>query len=266
MRFDLATWELDEACDLSACPATRYPVCSVSPDERHYLGNYRIAGDLWGLYRVDLKDGTWQALHQHEHICNPHPQYEPREGRDILVQLNRGSVIDEDENIEQLVGEEGATLYVIDAEGGNLRYLPVGKPFTGPVTGHECWVGGTGEVILTVSEPPGGAVYLLKPGDEVARRLWRGRCFGHMSASVDGRFFVTDDFVNGRIYVGSIATGRMMPLCDTGATCASPQATHPHPYMTPGSRHVIFNSDRTGLAQVWAAEVPGWFLEVLEDG
>jgi Tol biopolymer transport system component len=86
-----------------------------------------------------------------------------------------------------------------------------------------------------------------------------------MSASVDGRFFVTDDFINGRIYVGSLATGRMMPLCDTGATCASPQATHPHPYMTPGNRHVIFNSDRTGLAQVWAAEVPGWFLEVLED-
>ena len=76
--------------------------------------------------------------------------------------------------------------------------------------------------------------------------------------------FVTDDFSIGRIYVGNIATGKMLPLCDTGASCSSPQCTHPHAYMTPGNRHVIFNSDKTGLGQVWAAAVPEEFLEALE--
>lgn len=95
--------------------------------------------------------------------------------------------------------------------------------------------------------------------------MWRGLGFGHISASVDGRYFVVDDFANGRVYVGSIATGRLLPLCDTGSSCGSPQYTHPHPYMTPGNRHVVFNSDRTGLGQVWAAEVPPGFLEALDD-
>lgn len=97
------------------------------------------------------------------------------------------------------------------------------------------------------------------------RSLWPGLGFGHISGSVDGRHFVVDDFANGRVYVGRIATGRLLPLCDTGSSCGSPQYTHPHAYMTPGNRHVVFNSDRTGLGQVWAAEVPPGFLEALDD-
>ncbi|NPV46787.1 MAG: hypothetical protein HPY69_07505 [Armatimonadetes bacterium] len=265
MRLDLAKWELEEVGDLSACPRTRYGVCSVSPDERYFLGNFRVEGDIWGLYRVDLSNGSWEVIHTHEHICNPHQQFEPRHGRQVLVQLNWGSIVDEEYNFLQLVGEQGATLYVLDIETGAVQYLPVGKPHTGPVTGHECWVGDTGRIILTTSDALRGAVYLVAPGDERARCLWRGLGFGHISASVNGRYFVVDDFTNGRIYVGSIATGRLLPLCDTGATCASPQYTHPHPYLTPGSRHVIFNSDRRGLGQVWAAEVPDWFLVALDD-
>ena len=264
MRLDLGTWDLDEVCDLSACPRPRYTICTVSPDERTYVGNFRVGGDVWGLYRVDLQTGAWEVLHEHEHICNPHPQFEPRHGQDVLIQLNRGSVVDEEENFTRLVGEEGATLYVIGADGGNLRPLPVGKPYTGPVTGHECWVGDTGQVILTAADDLRGAIYLVAPGDAQARCLWRGLGFGHISAAVDGRYFVVDDFANGRIYVGSIATGRMLPLCDSGASCGSPQYSHPHPYLAPGNRHVIFNSDRTGVAQVWAAEVPAGFLEALD--
>jgi Tol biopolymer transport system component len=32
--------------------------------------------------------------------------------------------------------------------------------------------------------------------------------------------------------------------------------THPHAYVTPDRRWVIFNSDRTGRLQVYAAAVP----------
>ena len=43
-----------------------------------------------------------------------------------------------------------------------------------------------------------------------------------------------------------------------------PQYTHPHPYFTPDCRWVIFNSDRTGIPQIYAARVPGGLLESLE--
>ena len=33
--------------------------------------------------------------------------------------------------------------------------------------------------------------------------------------------------------------------------------------MTSDNRHVIFNSDYTGLGQVWAAEIPNGFLDAL---
>jgi hypothetical protein len=263
-RVDLKTLEEEEVFDLSPCPSGRWNVSTISPDERYYVSNLRVQGQVWGLYRVDLLRGTWEVFHEHKDICNPHPQFEPSRGQDLLVQLNRGSLIDEEENILRLVGEEGATLYVIDRDGGNLRPLPVGKPHTPPVTGHECWVGDTGRVILTTADPLRGAIHLTAPGDEASRGLWRGLSFGHISASSEGKYFVVDDFSNGRIYVGHMENGRMLPLCDTGASCASPQYTHPHPYMTPGHRHVIFNSDRSGLGQVWAAEIPAGFLEALD--
>jgi hypothetical protein len=262
-RLDLKTLEQDDVFDMSKCPEQRWLVCTISPDERYFVANTRVKGDVWGLYRVDLKDGTWDLFHQHPHICNPHPQFEPSKGQDILVQLNRGSVIDDDFNIIHLVGEEGATLYVMDKDGGNVRYLPVGKPHTPPVTGHECWVADTGKVILTTGGQLGTELHLVTPGEERSRRIWKNVGFSHISASTDGRFFVTDDYRSAKIYVGDIASGRMLPLCDTGSSFGGPQYTHPHPYMTPDARFVIFNSDRTGLAQVWAAEIPRGFLESL---
>jgi len=261
MRFDMKTLELDEVFDMRQCPGTRWPVGSISPDERYYIRNYRVGEQVWGLFRVDLQRGTWETFHEHEDTCNPHPQFEPGKGEDILVQLNCGCRIDAEENIIELVGEEGAKLYVIDRDGGNLRMLPVGNPHTTGVTGHECWVGNTGKVILTTG---GGEIHLATPGAEKSQLLWKGLPFMHISASVDGNYFLADDISNGRLYIGSIATGRLLPICDSGATCTSAQHSHPHAYMTPDNRFVIFNSDRTGLCQLWGAEIPAGFLEALD--
>ncbi|MHB0939587.1 MAG: hypothetical protein ACYC6A_24590 [Armatimonadota bacterium] len=261
MRLDLKTLELDEVFDMQKCPDTRYPVGSISPDERYYIRNYRVSEQVWGLFHVDLQRGTWETFHEHEDTCNPHPQFEPGKGEDILLQLNCGCVIDGEDNIIKLVGEEGAKLYVINKDGGNLRMLPVGTPHTPGVTGHECWVGNTGKVILTTG---GGEIHLAAPGDEKSQLLWKGVPFMHISASVDGNYFLADDIANGKLYIGNIATGRLLPICDSGATCTSAQHSHPHAYMTPDNRFVIFNSDRTGLCQLWGAEIPAGFLDALD--
>jgi hypothetical protein len=270
-RVHLKTLEMDDVFDLSECPHMRWLVSSISPDERYYVSNFRVKGNIWGLYRVDLQRGTWEPFHEHKDICNPHPQFEPSRGDDILVQLNNGSIIDDEANIIQLVGEEGATLYAIDRDGGNERPLPVGKPFTGGVTGHECWVARTGKVLLSAADERKGALYLAAPGAKSAECLWKGLIFCHVAASNDGRYFIADCYsgydveslAHGKIYVGSMATCRMLPLCDVGL--ASAQFTHPHAYMTPDNRYVIFNSCRTGVGQVWAAEIPAGFLGALDD-
>ena len=261
MRLNFESFELDQVFDLTPCPRGRSLVGSVSPDGRFFISNCRVSRKVWGLYRADLQSGTWEVFHEHEDICNPHPQFEPSRGQDILVQHNRDCVIDEQDNIIRLVGDIGATLYVIDRDGGNKRPLPVGTPHTPPVTGHECWVGDTGRIILTTAERE---LHILAPGDAASTRLWTAMPFNHISASVDGRYFVTDDFANGRLYVGSIATGRILPLVDTGASCGVPQYSHCHAYMTPDNTHVIYNSDQTGLGQVWSVRVPEGFLAALD--
>ncbi|HNZ39512.1 MAG TPA: oligogalacturonate lyase family protein, partial [Candidatus Latescibacteria bacterium] len=35
-----------------------------------------------------------------------------------------------------------------------------------------------------------------------------------------------------------------------------PQWTHPHPMFTPDGRRIVFNSDRTGIGQVYTVEIP----------
>lgn len=103
----------------------------------------------------------------------------------------------------------------------------------------------------------------MVPGEAQSRCHWSGLAFDHISVSTDGRYFVTDDMDNGFIYVGCIKTGRMLPLFDAGVSFSSPQYSHPHAYMTSDNKRVIFNSDRTGLCQVWCADVPAGFLDAL---
>ena len=261
-RLNLKTFEYDEIFDMTKCPQRRSAVCSVSPDGRWFVSNTRLSTQFWGFYRIDLHNGTWNVFHEHKDICNPHPQFNPANPREIMVQHNRGCVIDDNDNIVTLVGEEGATLYLIDIEGNVTRRLPVGAPHTPAVTGHECWVAKSSQILLSTVQRQ---LHLLAPGAEKSRVLWKGIDFSHVSASNDGKYFISDHWPNGVIYVGSLTNGRLLPLCNSGASCNAPQHTHTHAYMTPDNKFVIFNSDRSGLGQVWAAKLPPGFLQILDE-
>jgi len=117
--------------------------------------------------------------------------------------------------------------------------------------------------LLTTAD---GGVYSVAPGDEEAELLVKMEGFCHISASAGGKYFVVDDMRTGRLYVGSTSTGKVLPLCESRASCGRPQYTHPHPYITPGNCYVIFNSDRTGICQVYAAALPEEALRELRGG
>lgn len=252
-----------------------YPLGTISPDGRCYatsalrfveLGQPPIAGILV----ADLEAGAFTCVHQGHDIFNAHLQFEPGAGRDLLVQHNRGGVLDEQGTIVRLVGDEGATFYLIDREGGDLRRLNIGKPHSRPVQGHQVWLGPTGRILSTLSRRPGddpdeGDLVAIGPDDDRPREVARGRAFDHVAVSPDGRYFVCDVNPTAEIVVGSVASGKVRVLCESGSSLGRPQYTHPHPFFSPDLRHVLFNSDRTGLGQIYMATVSDGFLASLDD-
>lgn len=264
MRLNLKSLEMEQLFIFDECPPPHS--MAVSADGRYFVSILSLGGGTFGLYRVDLESKTWEVFHEQEDICNPHLQFDPRGGYDLMVQKNRGSEVDESGQIVRWTGDEGAVLYVIDAEaGGEPRFLPVGRPRTEWITGHECWIGNTGSILLTVDGPTGNSLLRAIPGEGDFDTIANGTRFNHVSASVDGRFFILDQYGDigyGRVWVGSFKSGRYLPLCESN-TGMGPYCCEPFPYMIPDNRWVIFNSNTTGIGQVYAVAIPEGFLEEL---
>jgi len=269
VKLDLATGKSQVACAFSE-PIKARSLGTVSPNGRFYA--YGVVTDdkfrEYGIELVDLETGTSQIIDRDPYILNPHPQFEPSEGKQIMVQHNRGGKIDEHGNRIRLVGEEGATLYLLDIADGKRTTLQVGKPYTTPATGHEAWIGGTKEMLLTVAA---SGDYTAEKGNllgvragEPARVVSTGYVYAHVGTSVCGRFFCCDDGASGDVVIGSMKTGKNAVVCHSESSFGRAQNTHPHPYLTPDLKWVIFNSDRSGEPQIHAATVPDGMVEELE--
>jgi oligogalacturonide lyase len=251
-----------------------YPLGTISPDGRYYATsalqlNRRDSRPLAGILVADLESGEFTCVHEGYDIFNAHVQIDPGASRDLLIQHNRGGILEEDGTIARLVGDEGATFYLIDLAGGNLRRLNIGKPYSRPVQGHQVWLGPTGRVLSTLTRRPGddldeGDLVSIGPGDERPREVARGWRFDHIATTLDGRYFISDAYPTGEILVGSIATGRVRVLCESGTSLGRPQYTHSHPFFSPDARHAFFNSDRTGLGHIYMATVPEGLLASLD--
>jgi hypothetical protein len=255
VRFDLRTLDLD---DVFAFPDNLRPgTPAVSTDEHWFVSNQRLHDTVFALYRIDLRTSRWEFFHEEKDICNTHAQFEPVHGRDILIQQNRGVILDDGSRALRLAGEEGCTLYVIDIDGRNQRFLPIGLPHTPPADGHQCWIGSTGQVLAAVTDTRlNGGTRIVTPGDLKARTIFPGFAFVHVSASADGRYIVADAGGQRFVYLGSLETGRMLRFCNAPCSRSGGHETWEEPYMVPGNRHIIFNSERSGHAELYAATVP----------
>ena len=261
---------------------------SVSPDQRYIIHPDTSDGEQVRIMRFDVQSRTVEPIFAHPEITNPHLQFNPVHGRDILVQHNRGTRIGRAGEIRQTVTEQGTTLFVIDRDGKNQRPLPVGPPITAGATGHECFVAGTGRVAFTTAwnhhdwsldeRFPTGNLFTAAPGDAKPTVFEAPDCrFNHLCVSRCGRYFVADSypadglFTNGvlnsvSLVVGNLKTGKYRTLVsDTLASGGGNQSTHTHPYLTADNRHVIFNSDpHYSVPQVFAAKLPDDFLDSLD--
>lgn len=244
---------------------------TVSADRRCYAIGVPVAPDWtsFGILLVDLQKGTEAIIDRDPFILNPHVQFDPGDPRRLLIQHNRGGKHAPDGKLVRLVGEEGATLYVLSAPDGKRTALPVGKPHTAPCTGHEAWIGTTGEILFSVeasgdNTPEKGNLLIIRPG-AAPRVILKGFRVNHVGVSRCGRFYTCDDWQRPyKIILGSIRTGRSVVICESQTTPGSDQNSHPHPYLTPNLKWVIFNSNREGQPHVYAAAVPDGLIAELE--
>jgi len=241
-----------------------YELGTISPDGRFYATAARLPDNLTGILRIDLVERTWRIIHSRQDIFNAHPQWDPGNGRDILIQHNRGGRLNEFGEFDPMVGPEGATLYLIDSEGADIHELHIGKPYTPSIQGHECWLGRTGKILLTLTadvEINGkkGNLITVARGKE-PEVVAGGLYFWHVASSPDGKYFICDD-TQGNIYIGLAADGRYKKLCNSGTFLGAQQYTHTHPFLSPDCRFAFFNSTRTGIPQIYAASVSEDFLK-----
>lgn len=274
VRWNLETMERDELFewDENVHPGLQ----SVSPDSSFGLAFGRLPGHTYGIYRVDLSDGSHELIYENPDIFNPHLQLHLKDGSRTLVQDNRGSLINEAGVCIRAADHRGIGLYSIAMTGAQTgadrRDFPVGCPFTASTTGHASWVGETDRVVVSLREPHndgtrrGNMVEASYDNPNPRVVFDSPHTWIHVSISRCGRFLITDtaDLPGMPIIVVSIATGKWRILCEARSSGGGGQYTHAHPYMTPDNKWVVFNSDRTGLAQVYIARIPEGFLDELE--
>jgi hypothetical protein len=236
---------------------------TVTTDGRYYAGGTmnEPGWKMFDITLIDLQKGEHRTLDRDPFILNPHPQFEPGEGRMLMIQHNRGGKYSPDGRLERLVGPEGATLYVLSVPEGRRTELAVGTPHTTPCTGHEAWIGTTGEMLLSVSASgefrPGKGNLLAVRAGQPPRVVAHGYRFNHVGASHCGRIFSADDWQPPyKIVIGSTQTERAAVICESKTSPTRSQNTHPHPYVTPDLKWVIFNSNRTGSDHIYAARIP----------
>ena len=243
---------------------------TVSPDHRYYVRGKRL-DDQWkrfGIVLVDLASGDEIVIDEDPYTFNAHPQFDPGSEPQVMIQHNRGGGFTPDGKLDKLVGPEGATLYVLSVPDGKRTELQVGTPHTTPVTGHEAWIGTTGEMLLSVSwsgdyAPEKGNLLGVRPGG-APRVVAKGYRFNHVGASRCGRLFSCDDYQGTfKVVIGSTQTAKTAVLCDSMTQPGRSQSTHAHPYLTPDLKWAIFNSNRSGFPHVYAASVPEEMVEEL---
>jgi len=293
MRLSLMTLDQEEVY-AEEDPEAPLVGSSVSPDQRYIIGMApRLTGPdapIFQIIRLDITTGKREVILEHPEICNPHLQFNPATGKKILVQNNRGVRMNADGSLDYRHSAQGTTLFVINDDGSNLQYLPVGSPITATSTGHECFVADTGKVLTSVgwqahndhhwthdSRHPMGNILTAHPGDEQPTVFQMPEFItNHVCVSKCGKYFVADACRGGifragklqpfSLVVGNLETGKYRVLVDnTMCSGGGNQCTHTHQYFTADNRHVIYNSDLyTGIPQVYAARLPEDFLAGLD--
>jgi len=272
-RVSLLTLQRQQVCPPGTFPPA-VSLSSITPDDRWLLCDEAREAPGFRSFAFDLQTGERRILQESDDNRNSHMQADLAGGRRLFQLIRNGRV----------------PVLVQSLDGGEAVQLPIGEPWSAESSGHMAWVGATGKVAVALNwlrdekrhDPrhPEGNLLIAAPGDEQPTVFPAPRHgFYHVSISRDGRYFVSDDFmdfrmdafVSGRpgpirIVVGNVQTGKSRILlrdCQNYGI-AGTSRFEPDPYFTADNRYVIYNASPFGQMQVFAAEVSGEFLKSLD--
>lgn len=269
------------------CPDSfeREDLCPVPPDRRSWTFGLSMArtglrfifrecdvpARRFSLGVLDAETGAFVPVFTNPDAPCSHGQFSRNADCRIMFQVNDGMEFDALGNWTRLVGDNGASLHIVDLDGKNHVKLRVGASPLERVQGHQTWVGTTGTVITTLHRRRTPAhpwiqdrIVTLGAEDEAYRIVGEGPGFTHIHTDPGGNYWVSDCNRSACIYLGSIRTGRHRLFCNTGSTFGAPQYTHPHPFFLGDGKSIGWNSDVTGIPHIFFARIPEGFLEELD--
>ncbi|MEN8227726.1 MAG: hypothetical protein ABFS38_06185 [Bacteroidota bacterium] len=257
-----------------------YWLGTMTPDGRYYVSSFIDEHHMAHIIRFDLVERNWKIICSRNDIINAHPQLEPGKGDDLLIQ--QGAVWDEKLQAYNYATDKGSTLFLIDINGENFRPLPIGKPHTPNIWGHQVWLGKSGKVLATLAgeryfegkrigkrnydieiDGKKGNLITVSDKEDKPTVVAGGVFFNHIACSPDGRYYITDD-MEGGIWIGSVKTGKYRRLCKSGTIYSADGYSHPHAFFSPDLNYAFFNSTATGIPHIYAATIPEEFLKSLD--
>lgn len=234
----------------------RYSYGTVSQDLRYYAVSFHPTDGGSKVLLFDLKSGERRELIHRLDYHFKHEQFS-RDGRNrVLIQANKMPEVKE------------VHLGALEVNREGIRWFPADRPHTPRPTGHEAWVGGTERILFSTASDKDslGNIWTAALEDATATLVSQTPTrFSHVSVSRCGRYWLGD--ATGEkgvpIHIGSLKTGRHRRLVFSRTVHTREQSSHTHPYLTADNRWLIFNSTRSGRAQVYGALLPDGFLQSL---
>jgi oligogalacturonide lyase len=242
-RVDINDFREDEIVSLQ--DVVRVGSVGISPDGIYYFAQVTTTRNKSGILRVRtdglgvtfIAEGETGSLALHS--VSPG-------GAGLLVwQMREGK----------------KTWLLIDYEGNEKGVYTSSYDFA-----HCTFLGQT-ERVQGCSLPLERALVHIGLGEENPTIIAQGVYFWHSASSLDGEWIVSDtNWPDEGLQLVHVPTGRYRPLCYPRSSQGHPQWTHPHPQFSPDGRFVLFNSDRTGICQIYLAHVPDELRERVRTG
>ncbi len=234
-HLDPETFEEQEACALEGAERAAHVFAAISHDGRYYFAQTFSPSGGPVLLRCATDGSGTRVLARGPEVRLHWPCADARLG---LLSLLRKQ------------GERWI-IYAADYDGANER--AIGEN----VFAHITWLHGTGRV-QGCALPPDRAILVQGAGEEKPTALCRGPYFWHSASSLDGQWIVSDtNWPNEGLQLVHVPSGRFALLCRSGNSGGHPQWTHPHPFFTPDGSAVVYQSDATGVCQLYLIKIPG---------
>lgn len=252
-RCNYLTMQIEDMAEL---PAERgsYSYGTVSGDHRYYAVSVtEKPGEPAKVHLLDLQTRQWSVLLDKPGFHAKHEQFSRDRRNRVLIQLN------------QMPDVKVVLLSELEIGGGEKPF-PADRPYTTRPTGHEAWIGTSSRIFYSTASDPDneGNIWAGAVGDEKATLVCKGRKFGHVSVSRDGKYWIGDTGEEGiPIYIGSFATGKYLRACFSRTEYDGKQWSHAHPYLTADNKWLIFGARRGGHPQTYGAKLAeGWLAKL----